>query len=94
MLHHPHLYMVKPKPGLYLTDLTQYFGYAQVYYMDSTFAMGHVVIRWKKNVVGDEPQYVFLFRCIQNMNTDHPYNTCYTGGEALLLSLSSYVHPF
>ncbi|XP_038576653.1 tumor necrosis factor ligand superfamily member 13B isoform X1 [Micropterus salmoides] len=57
-----------------------YFVYSQVYYMDSTFAMGHVVIRWKKNVVGDEPQYVFLFRCIQNMNTDHPYNTCYTGG--------------
>ncbi|XP_037345557.1 tumor necrosis factor ligand superfamily member 13B [Pungitius pungitius] len=57
-----------------------YFVYSQVYYMDSTFAMGHVVIRRKGNVVGDEPQYVILFRCIQNMNPIHPYNTCYTGG--------------
>ncbi|XP_078118209.1 tumor necrosis factor ligand superfamily member 13B isoform X1 [Sander vitreus] len=57
-----------------------YFVYSQVYYMDSTFAMGHVVIRRKRNVVGDEPQYVVLFRCIQNMNPVHPYNTCYTGG--------------
>lgn len=57
-----------------------YFVYSQVYYMDSTFAMGHVVIRRKRNVVGDEPQYVILFRCIQNMNPVYPYNTCYTGG--------------
>ncbi|KAM9850497.1 tumor necrosis factor ligand superfamily member 13B [Aulostomus maculatus] len=57
-----------------------YFVYSQVYYMDSMFAMGHVVIRRKRNVVGDEPQYVILFRCIQNMNPNHPYNTCYTGG--------------
>ena len=42
--------------------------------------MGHVVIRRKRNVVGDEPQYVILFRCIQNMNPVYPYNTCYTGG--------------
>ncbi|XP_035460402.1 tumor necrosis factor ligand superfamily member 13B isoform X2 [Scophthalmus maximus] len=57
-----------------------FFVYSQVYYMDSTFAMGHVVIRRKRNVVGDEPQYVILFRCIQNMNPVDPYNTCYTGG--------------
>ncbi|XP_029314624.1 tumor necrosis factor ligand superfamily member 13B [Cottoperca gobio] len=57
-----------------------YFVYSQVYYIDSTFAMGHVVIRKKRNVVGDEPQYVILFRCIQNMNPVDPYNTCYTGG--------------
>ncbi|KAM7380384.1 hypothetical protein PAMP_003686 [Pampus punctatissimus] len=57
-----------------------YFVYSQVYYVDSTFAMGHVVIRRKRNVVGDEPQYVTLFRCIQNMNPIYPYNTCYTGG--------------
>ncbi|KAM9804907.1 tumor necrosis factor ligand superfamily member 13B [Neosynchiropus ocellatus] len=57
-----------------------YFVYGQVYYMDSTFAMGHVLIRRKRNVVGDEPQYVILFRCIQNMNPVYPYNTCYTGG--------------
>ncbi|XP_019945407.2 tumor necrosis factor ligand superfamily member 13B [Paralichthys olivaceus] len=57
-----------------------FFVYSQVFYMDSTFAMGHVVIRRKRNVVGDEPQYVILFRCIQSMNPVHPYNTCYTGG--------------
>lgn len=58
--------------------------------MDSTFAMGHVVIRRKRNVVGDEPQYVTLFRCIQNMNPVHPYNTCYTGGKPVSLFMSSY----
>ncbi|XP_041806668.1 tumor necrosis factor ligand superfamily member 13B isoform X2 [Chelmon rostratus] len=57
-----------------------YFVYSQVYYMDTTFAMGHVVIRMKRNVVGDESPYVTLFRCIQNMNPVYPYNTCYTGG--------------
>eukprot|EP00064_Thunnus_orientalis_P010846 superscaffoldBa00001507_g10874 len=61
-----------------------YFVYSQVYYMDSTFAMGHVLIRRKRNVVGDEPQYVILSRCIQNMNPIYPYNTCYTGGIAKL----------
>lgn len=43
--------------------------------------MGHVVIRKKRNVVGDELQYVTLFRCIEIMNLENPYNTCYTGGE-------------
>uniref|UniRef100_A0A3Q4BWD7 THD domain-containing protein n=1 Tax=Mola mola TaxID=94237 RepID=A0A3Q4BWD7_MOLML len=57
-----------------------YFVYSQVYYMDSTFAMGHVVIRRKRTVVGDESPDVILFRCIQNMNPVYPYNTCYTGG--------------
>lgn len=57
-----------------------YFVYSQVYYTDRTFAMGHVVIRMKRNVVGDETPYVTLFRCIQNMNPIHHYNTCYTGG--------------
>ncbi|XP_008326904.1 tumor necrosis factor ligand superfamily member 13B isoform X2 [Cynoglossus semilaevis] len=61
-----------------------YFVYSQVYYMDRTFAMGHVVIRRKRNVVGDEPQFVVLFRCIQSMNDTHPYNTCYTGGVVKL----------
>ncbi|CAB1347354.1 unnamed protein product, partial [Coregonus sp. 'balchen'] len=28
-----------------------YFVYSQVYYMDTTFAMGHVVIRKKRNVI-------------------------------------------
>ncbi|XP_054471247.1 tumor necrosis factor ligand superfamily member 13B [Anoplopoma fimbria] len=66
--------------SILVTEEGYYFVYSQVYYMDSTFAMGHVVIRRKRNVVGDEPQYVILFRCIQNMNPVHPYNTCYTGG--------------
>nr|AHL44989.1 B cell activating factor [Miichthys miiuy] len=57
-----------------------YFVYSQIYYMDSTFAMGHVVIRRKRNVVGDEDPCVILFRCIQSMNPVYPYNTCYTGG--------------
>ncbi|XP_060909424.1 tumor necrosis factor ligand superfamily member 13B [Labrus mixtus] len=57
-----------------------YFVYSQVFYMDDYFAMGHVVIRRKRNVVGNEHQYVILFRCIQNMSSDNPFNTCYTGG--------------
>uniref|UniRef100_A0A3Q2YY91 TNF superfamily member 13b n=1 Tax=Hippocampus comes TaxID=109280 RepID=A0A3Q2YY91_HIPCM len=61
-----------------------YFVYSQVYYMDSRFAMGHVVIRRKRTVVGDEAQYVILFRCIQSMDSVYPYNTCYTGGVAKL----------
>lgn len=52
--------------------------------MDSRFAMGHVVIRRKRTVVGDEAQYVILFRCIQSMDSVFPYNTCYTGGALLL----------
>ncbi|KAJ8410570.1 hypothetical protein AAFF_G00194740 [Aldrovandia affinis] len=57
-----------------------YFVYSQVYYMDKTFAMGHIIIRRKKNFVGNELQDVTLFRCIQNMNMLFPYNTCYTAG--------------
>lgn len=49
--------------------------------MDSTFAMGHVVIRRKRTVVGAEDPYEVLFRCIQSMNSDYPFNTCYTGGK-------------
>lgn len=87
MLYHPHdcLAMLKPRPLPYLTDLTQCFWCAQVYYMDSTFAMGHVVIRRKRTVVGDENPDVILFRCIQNMNPVYPYNTCYTGGEPVFI---------
>ncbi|XP_061580413.1 tumor necrosis factor ligand superfamily member 13B [Cololabis saira] len=57
-----------------------YFVYSQVFYMDRTFIMGHVVFRMKRFVVGNEDPHVHLFRCIQSMNSDHPYNTCYTGG--------------
>lgn len=56
---------------------------AQVYYIDRTFAMGHVVIRRKRTVIGDESQVVVLFRCIQRMNPDFPFNTCYTGGQSV-----------
>ncbi|XP_077473886.1 tumor necrosis factor ligand superfamily member 13B [Stigmatopora argus] len=61
-----------------------YFVYSQVYYMDSRFAMGHVLIRRKRMVVGDEAQHVILFRCIQTMDSVNPYNTCYTGGVVKL----------
>ncbi|XP_071332581.1 tumor necrosis factor ligand superfamily member 13B isoform X1 [Trachinotus anak] len=57
-----------------------FFVYSQVFYMDSTFAMGHVVVRWKRNVVGNDDPYAILFRCIQSMNPVFPFNTCYTGG--------------
>lgn len=63
----------------------------QVYYMDTTFAMGHVVIMKKRNVVGDEAQHVTLFRCIQNMNPVYPYNTCYTGGECVFVGACTFV---
>ncbi|XP_073768118.1 tumor necrosis factor ligand superfamily member 13B isoform X4 [Danio rerio] len=61
-----------------------FFIYSQVYYTDPTFAMGHIVIRIKKNVVGNESQHVVLFRCIQSMNRVNHYNTCYTGGVVKL----------
>ncbi|XP_029386421.1 tumor necrosis factor ligand superfamily member 13B isoform X2 [Echeneis naucrates] len=57
-----------------------FFVYSQVFYMDSTFAMGHVVVRWKSNVVGNDDPHAILFRCIQSMNPASPFNTCYTGG--------------
>uniref|UniRef100_A0AAV2K0Z8 THD domain-containing protein n=1 Tax=Knipowitschia caucasica TaxID=637954 RepID=A0AAV2K0Z8_KNICA len=57
-----------------------YFVYSQVYYMDTQVAMGHVVIRWKANVVGNEAPHVVLFRCIKNMRQEYSFNTCYTGG--------------
>ncbi|XP_023667140.1 tumor necrosis factor ligand superfamily member 13B-like [Paramormyrops kingsleyae] len=57
-----------------------YFVYSQVFYMDTTFAMGHFIVRKKQNIVGDELKKVILFRCVQNMDPDYPYNTCYTGG--------------
>ncbi|XP_062862205.1 tumor necrosis factor ligand superfamily member 13B [Trichomycterus rosablanca] len=56
----------------------------KVYYKDPTYAMGHIVIRIKKNVVGDESQQVVLFRCIKSMITSVPFNTCYTAGIAKL----------
>ncbi|KAL2081191.1 hypothetical protein ACEWY4_023044 [Coilia grayii] len=57
-----------------------FFIYSQVYYTDSRYTMGHIIIRMKKNLVGNEQQHIVLFRCIQNMNEQSPYNTCYTGG--------------
>ncbi|KAJ8350778.1 hypothetical protein SKAU_G00259080 [Synaphobranchus kaupii] len=61
-----------------------YLVYGQVYYMDKTFAMGHIIVRRKKDVVGDELREVTLFRCIQNMDLQFPYNTCYTAGVVKL----------
>lgn len=53
--------------------------FCQVYYRDKTFAMGHVINRIKQEI-GHNLQKIPLLRCIQNMNQDHPYNTCYTAG--------------
>ncbi|XP_072300138.1 tumor necrosis factor ligand superfamily member 13B isoform X2 [Eucyclogobius newberryi] len=61
-----------------------YYVYSQVYYFDTRLIMGHVVIRWKASVVGNEAPHVVLFRCIKNMRQEHSYNTCYTGGIAKL----------
>ncbi|XP_028655048.1 tumor necrosis factor ligand superfamily member 13B [Erpetoichthys calabaricus] len=61
-----------------------FFVYSQVYYMDRTFAMGHVIIRKKAGIVGNELRIVNLFHCIQHMNEDYPFNTCYTAGIAKL----------
>ncbi|KAJ8256133.1 hypothetical protein COCON_G00199970 [Conger conger] len=61
-----------------------YFVYGQVYYMDKTFAMGHVITRRKQTVVGDELRTVTLFRCIQSMDAQYPFNTCYTAGVVKL----------
>uniref|UniRef100_A0A8C6L1P6 TNF superfamily member 13b n=1 Tax=Nothobranchius furzeri TaxID=105023 RepID=A0A8C6L1P6_NOTFU len=55
-----------------------------VFYTDKTFTMGHVVIRWKHSIVGNEDPDVHLFRCIQSMSPEDSYNTCYTGGVVKL----------
>ncbi|MBN3286162.1 TN13B factor, partial [Polyodon spathula] len=61
-----------------------FFVYSQVYYKDKIYAMGHIIVRKKASIVGDELQNVNLFRCIQNMNEDFPFNTCSTAGIAKL----------
>ncbi|KAI1885345.1 hypothetical protein AGOR_G00219180 [Albula goreensis] len=63
-----------------ITEGGFYFVYSQVFYTDKTYAMGHVVLQRKHNVVGDDAEEVSLFRCIQSMNREFPHNTCYTGG--------------
>lgn len=86
-----YFYVFKPIPASRRTDVTSVSPCPQVYYRDSTFAMGHVVIRRKRNVVGDEAPDVTLFRCIQNMNPVYPYNTCYTGGEPVSVCHDSVI---
>ncbi|XP_053560883.1 tumor necrosis factor ligand superfamily member 13B [Bombina bombina] len=61
-----------------------FFVYGQVWYTDEVFAMGHLIQRKKAQNVGDDPNLVTLFRCIQNMPLDYPNNTCYTAGIAKL----------
>ncbi|XP_051840137.1 tumor necrosis factor ligand superfamily member 13B [Antechinus flavipes] len=61
-----------------------FFIYGQVLYTDTTFAMGHLIQRKKVHVFGDELSLVTLFRCIQNMPTTIPNNSCYTAGIAKL----------
>lgn len=61
-----------------------YYVYGQVYYTDHQFTMGHVIIRWKASVVGNETPHVVLFSCIKNMRKEYSFNTCFTGGIAKL----------
>ncbi|KAM5180637.1 tumor necrosis factor ligand superfamily member 13B [Mantella aurantiaca] len=61
-----------------------FFVYSQVWYTDELFAMGHVIQRKKMQTVGDDPNIVTLFRCIQNMPKSNPNNSCFTGGLAKL----------
>ncbi|XP_016059355.1 PREDICTED: tumor necrosis factor ligand superfamily member 13B [Miniopterus natalensis] len=61
-----------------------FFIYGQVLYTDSTFAMGHLILRKKVHVFGDEMSLVTLFRCIQNMPETLPNNSCYSAGIAKL----------
>lgn len=63
-----------------------YFVFSQVFYSfsEEDIAMGHVVIRKKSSMVGNESQYVILFRCIQYMPSNKSDNTCYTGGMVKL----------
>ncbi|KAK7882485.1 hypothetical protein WMY93_028659 [Mugilogobius chulae] len=58
----------------------------KVFYRDIQIIMGHMVIRWKTSVVGNEAPHVVLFRCIKNMRHEFSYNTCYTGGIVKLES--------
>ncbi|XP_073470583.1 tumor necrosis factor ligand superfamily member 13B [Aquarana catesbeiana] len=61
-----------------------FFIYSQVWYTDEVFAVGHLIQRKKMQTVGDDPNVVTLFRCIQNMPNSDPNNTCFTGGLAKL----------
>ncbi|XP_018418655.1 PREDICTED: tumor necrosis factor ligand superfamily member 13B [Nanorana parkeri] len=61
-----------------------FFIYSQVWYTDDLFAMGHVIQRKKMQTVGNDPNVVTLFRCIQNMPKSDPNNSCFTGGLAKL----------
>ncbi|XP_033867135.3 tumor necrosis factor ligand superfamily member 13B-like isoform X2 [Acipenser ruthenus] len=70
--------------AIIIKETGYFFVYSQVYYKDKIYAMGHIIVRKKASVVGDELQNVNLFRCIQNMSDEFPFNTCYTAGIAKL----------
>ncbi|KAL4656975.1 tumor necrosis factor ligand superfamily member 13B isoform X1 [Arapaima gigas] len=76
--------LVKNENTILVREEGFYFVYSQVYYMDKTFVMGHVINRIKHNIVGSELQKVTLFRCIRAMSSDSPFNTCYTAGTVKL----------
>nr|DBA33128.1 TPA: hypothetical protein GDO54_000858 [Pyxicephalus adspersus] len=61
-----------------------FFIYSQVWYTHDVFAIGHVIQRKKMQTVGNDPNLVTLFRCIQNMPKSNPNNSCFTGGLAKL----------
>ncbi|XP_075054149.1 tumor necrosis factor ligand superfamily member 13B [Mixophyes fleayi] len=61
-----------------------FFIYGQVWYIDTVFTMGHLIQRKKAQLVGDEPDLVTLFKCLQNMPQSNPNNSCFTAGIAKL----------
>ncbi|XP_073402847.1 uncharacterized protein [Dendrobates tinctorius] len=53
--------------------------YSQVFYTDTTYTMGHIILR---QTDGDTEDSNILLRCVQSMPADKSlaFNTCYTSG--------------
>ncbi|KAM4038928.1 tumor necrosis factor ligand superfamily member 13-like isoform 2-T2 [Anomaloglossus baeobatrachus] len=53
--------------------------YSQVFYTDTTFTMGHIILR---HTDGDSKASNILLQCVQSMpgNKSLAFNTCYTSG--------------
>ncbi|KAK1797829.1 hypothetical protein P4O66_007947 [Electrophorus voltai] len=78
--------LVREEGYYFIYSQVEHYDQPEVFYKDPKYAMGHIVLRTKQNVVGDESQHVVLFRCVQSMNAKVPYNTCFTGGIVKLES--------
>ncbi|CAH2223537.1 tumor necrosis factor ligand superfamily member 13B [Pelobates cultripes] len=74
----------KKKNVILIKEAGFFFIYGQVWYFDKLFAMGHLIQRKKANRVGNDPNLITLFRCIQNMPESLPNNSCFTAGIAKL----------